>query len=100
MSLDDWFTPSEDYCEVSVINGSCIRMGKSFYDRLLLHPEVPLQYEITHAWIDDASGIPFIEDPLKIEDKWINKLRDFGHPKKKRKPKQQMPYWANNWRKK
>ena len=39
-----------------------------------------LESEITHAWIDDA--------------------KQFEDSKKKRKLKQQMPYWANNWRKK
>jgi len=80
MSLDDWFTPSEDYYEFRMQDGSWIRMGKSFYDKLLVHPEVTRQSEITHAWIDDAK---------QLEDS-----------KKKHKAKQQIPYWANNWRKK
>ena len=39
-----------------------------------------VQSEITCVWIDDAK---------QLEDS-----------KKKHKPKQQMPYWAVNWRKK
>jgi len=47
--------------------------------------------EITDVWIDD---------PFNIERKWVSKLRALDHPNKKHRPKQQMPYWAVNWRKK
>lgn len=47
--------------------------------------------EVVEVWIDD---------PFNIEQEWVNKLRALDCPKKKRKLKQQVPYWANNWRKK
>lgn len=80
MSLEDWFTPSEDFYELKFPDGTWVRAGKSFMEKLYTHPELNRQSEITHAWVDDAK---------QLEDS-----------KKKHKPKQHIPYWAVNWRKK
>ncbi len=91
MSLEDWFTPSQDFYECKFPDGTWCRAGKSFIEKLDTHPEITKQPEIADVLIDD---------PFNIEQEWVNKLRALDCPKKKRKLKQQMPYWANNWRKK
>jgi hypothetical protein len=57
-----------------------IESFEGLYKKLHQKQQSYLEAEITHVWIDDAK---------QLEDS-----------KKKHKPKQQMPYWADNWRKK
>jgi predicted adenine nucleotide alpha hydrolase (AANH) superfamily ATPase len=57
-----------------------IESFERLYKKLHQKQQSYLESEITQIWIDDAK---------QLEDS-----------KKKHKPKQQMPYWANNWRKK
>ena len=54
--------------------------------------------EITGVWIDEAH---------KLSEKQIEYLKDYhlklialDAPKKQKKPKHNIPYWANGWRKK
>lgn len=95
-----WDTPDDCYYEIRVGEVTA-RFGSAMYERILAHPvliEECKKYD--HITINEFVKLSEAQLAYLIFESGAKIICNSDHPKKQHKPKHNIPYWANDWRKK
>ena len=98
--IGTWDTPDECYYEIRV-GGVTARFGSAMSDKILTHPiliEECKKYD--HITIDEFRKLSEAQLAYIISETGAKIICNSDHPKKQHNPKHNIPYWAQDWRKK